>query len=280
MRKVFVVLFGLILSGFMMSCSDDSTTPTPPDFEIATASLPGGWTCTPYKVELEATGGKTPYMWAIADGSDPLPAGLSITADGEIVGMLDVAGEWTITVQCTDNSDTPKIETQELTVSIDVPANPSLGIYFDGEATVCSANTQAFNMLDCYVYILLDAESIDCCRATEFMIDLADMDGNSLEAGTDYAIVNVSYPSHVSITIGDPFAGVSVAFSRPMYNFGPVHVLSYDLMLLEDLNELSFVFHPSPNSEQTQPSIATCDEGYPIVEVTGRQAAVNFNVTQ
>lgn len=282
MRKVFVVLFGLILSGLMMSCSDDSTTPappTPPDFEIVTASLPVGWTCTPYTVELEAVGGKAPYNWAIADGSDPLPEGMSMTAEGEIVGLLDVAGEWIITIQCTDNSDTPKIETQELTITVDVPANPSLGIYFDGEATVCSANTQAFNMLDCYVYILLDAESIDCCMATEFMIELTDADGTSLEIGTDYAIINVSYPQNVSITMGDPFTGLSVAFNRPMYNFGPVHVMSFDLMLLEDLNELSFIFQPSPHAEETAPSIATCDDGYPIVEVTGRQAAVNFNIT-
>ena len=281
MRKVFVVLFGLILSGFMMSCSDDSTTPTPPtppDFEIVTASLPVGWTCTPYQVELEATGGKTPYNWVLADGSDPLPEGLSMTAEGEIIGLLDAAGEWIIMVQCTDDSDTPKIETQELTISVDVPANPSLGIYFDGDAAVCSANTQAFNMLDCFIYILLDTESIDCCMATEFMVDLTDLDGNSLEVGTDYAIVNLNYPQHVSITMGDPFSGVSVAFSRPMYNFSPVHVASFNLMLLEDMNELSFVFRASPTAEETQPSVATCDDGYPIVEITGRQAAVNFNV--
>ncbi len=283
MRKVFIVLFGLILSGFMMSCSDDSTTPTPPtppDFEITTASLPVGWTCAPYKVELEATGGATPYSWAVADVSDPLPEGLSMTAEGAIVGLMNVAGEWIISVQCTDNSDTPKIETQELTITIDVPANPSLGIYFDGDATVCSANTQAFNMLDCFVYILLDAEGIDCCMATEFMIDLTDLDGNSLDAGTDYGIVNVNPGQYISVSMGDPFTGLSIAFSRPMYNFGPVHVLSFDLILLEDLNDLSFVFQPNPTSEQSQPSIATCDEGYPIVEVTARQSAVNFNVTQ
>lgn len=282
MRKVFVVLFGLILSGFMVSCSDDSTTPTPPtppDFEITTASLPVGWTCAPYKVELEAVGGSAPYNWAIADGSDPLPEGLSMTAEGEIVGMMDAAGEWTITIQCTDDSDTPNIDTQELTITVDVPANPSLGLYFDGDASVCSANTQAFNTLDCFVYILLDTENVDCCMATEFMIDLTDLDGNPLEVGTEYAIVNVTYPDHVSVTMGDPFSGISVGFNRPMYNFGPVHVMSFDLMLLENLNELSFVFQPSPSSEWSQPAIATCDEGYPVVEVTPRQAAVNFNVT-
>ncbi len=281
MRKVFVVLFGLILSGFMVSCSDDETTPTPPtppDFEIVTASLPVGWTCTPYRAGLEATGGRAPYTWTLAVGSDPLPAGLSMTAEGEIIGMLEDAGEWTITIECTDASDTPKWDTQEYTITVDIPANPSLGIYFDGDATVCSANTQAFSMLDCYVYILLDAQSIDCCMATEFMIDLTDVDANALDVGTDYAIVNLSYSRNVSLWMGDPFSGVSVAFSRAQYNFSPVHVLSFDLMLLENMNQLSFVFRANPSAEETQPSIATCDTGYPIVEVTGRQSAINYNV--
>jgi hypothetical protein len=283
MRKVFVVLFGLILSGFMVSCSDDSTTPTPPtppDFGIVTASLPVGWTCTPYHVALEATGGRVPYTWALADGSDPLPEGLSMTAEGDIIGLLDVPGEWTITIQCTDNSSTPKIETQDYTITVDIPANPSLGIYFDGEATECSANTQAFNMLDCFIYVVLDPQGIDCCMATEFMVELTDIDGNDLGAGTDYAIVNVSYPQHVSIPWGDPFTGISVGFNRPMFNFGPVHVMSFDLMLLEDMNELSFVFEARPGGEYDQPTIATCDMGYPIIEITGRQAAVNYNVSQ
>jgi hypothetical protein len=281
MRKVFVVLFGLILSAFMVSCSETTTpTPRPQTFEIVTASLPAGCTCTPYHAKLEATGGKTPYTWALADGSDPLPAGLSMTAQGEITGLLDAAGEWTVTVQCTDDSDTPKTDSQEYTISIDVPSNPSLGIFFDGGATVCSANTAAFSLLSCYVYIILDAESVNCCMATEFMIDLQDADGNSLEAGTDYGIVNVTYPSSVSIHTGDPFSGISIAYKIPQFSTSPVLAMSFDLMLLENLSELSFVFGPDPASDQTQPAVAICDQFHSIVEIAGRNAAVNYPITQ
>jgi hypothetical protein len=278
MRKVFVVLFGLVLGMSMISCSEDSTNPIPrpSEFDIVTATLPVGWTCAPYNVELEATGGSAPYTWSLAVGSDPLPEGLSMTAEGDIVGLLEVAGEWTITVECTDDASTPHTDTQELTISVDVPANPSLGLYFDGDATVCNASTGMFDMLDCFVYIVLDAQSIDCCTATEFQIDLVDGDGNSLEIGTQYAVVNLEYPRN-TIQMGDPWAGISIAYTSEQYEmYGPILAVSFDLMLMEEINELSFVFGPHPDTNENQPAIATCEQGYPKVEVTPRPAAVNY----
>lgn len=289
MRKVLVVLTGLILSCFWFSCSEDSTTtppPTPPEFDITTVTLPVGYTCSPYKVQLEAVGGSGPYNWGLAVGSDPLPAGLSMSADGEIVGVIDEAGEWTITVACEDNSDTPNTDAQELTINVEVPANPSLAVFFDGDATICNGETVLggpWGWLDCYVYIMLQDSDVGCCTATEFMLRLTDADGVDLEAGTDYNIVSEYTDfSHVAIKDGTLFSGISIAFHHGMYSFEPIIVASFTLMLNPDLEDLTFEFAPDPYAQggHTRPIITTCDDGFPIVEVDGRTAAVNYNVTQ
>ncbi|RKZ07759.1 hypothetical protein DRQ05_02615, partial [bacterium] len=191
MRKVLAVLVGLILASFIAACSEDSTTPTPPapnpsELNISTATLPGGQTCSPYNVSLEATGGTAPYTWSLADGSDPLPSGLSLTSDGKIVGVIDSEGQWTFTVKCTDNSDNTAEHTY--TVSVEEPTTPSLAVYFDQSATVCNTSTQAYAPLDCYVYIIPDEQTANCARACEYKLRLTDADGQDLESGTQYGI--------------------------------------------------------------------------------------------
>lgn len=58
--------------------------------EITTASLPAGTVGTAYSADLQATGGKTPYSWALKSGT--LPPGLSLSAAGAITGTPTVAG--------------------------------------------------------------------------------------------------------------------------------------------------------------------------------------------
>lgn len=278
MRKVFVVLMGLMLSVLVMSCSDDDSTvtptPEPADFEITTATVPVGYTCSPYTMQFEAVNGLEPYTWSLAVGSS-LPDGMSISADGEIVGMLEAPGEWTFTIECTDaNSETVSMP---YTLTVDVPSNPSLAIFFDGDATVCSANTSAFTQLDCYVYIMLEGSEVGCTRACEFMLTLTDKYGASLETGTQYGIVNVTHPDHVALTMGDPFNGIAISFNRPMFSPDPIHVASFGLLLMQNLEDLNFNFEPAPSSGLL--GIATCDDGYPTMQVNGRKAAVNYEMT-
>ena len=277
MRKVLAVLVGLILASFFAACSEDSTTPTPPapqpsEFEITTAELPAGLTCTPYNVSLEATGGTAPYTWSLAEGSDPLPSGLTITPDGRIKGVIDSEGEWTFTVKCTD-SESNSVE-QTYTVSVGAPENPSIAVFFDTEATVCNTETQAFAPLDCYVYITFDAEQCNCAKACEYKLRIVDAEGNDLEDGTQYGIMELTYPDWVNLTLGVPFSGVAISFSRPMYGPDPVLITSFKLILLENLDELAFKLEPNPTGGHL--GIATCDDGYPIVDVTGRTAVINY----
>ncbi len=277
MRKVLAVLVGLILASFIAACSEDSTTPTPPapqpsQLQITTADIPAGLTCSPYNISLEATGGTAPYTWSLAEGSDPLPSGLTITPEGKIKGVIDSEGEWTFTVKCTDSEDNTVEHTY--TVSVTVPSDPSISVYFDDTATECSASTEAYTPLDCYVFIEFDNESVSCARACEYKLRITDAEGNDLESGTQYGILNLSYPEWVNLTLGVPFGGVALSFDRPMYGPDPVLVTSFSLLLLEDLDELTFKLEPNPATGQL--ALATCDEGYPTIDVQGHEAAINY----
>ncbi len=277
MRKVCVVLMGLILSSLFIACSEDSTTVTPPapEFGITSDSLlPVGYTCTPYTAELAASYGTEPYIWTLADGSDPLPAGLTLAEDGTISGLLEETGEYTFTVLCTDNSDTPKTDEITVTVSIEVPSNPSFAVFFDGGAQVCSANTSAFTELDCYVFVMSEGTDYFCITATEFMLIITDGDGVPLDPG-QYFYINTEFPQYVSVTMGNLVNGISIAFSHGMVNPTAIHVASFSLLLAENLDELSFTFEPHPASDFL--GVAGCDISHTEQSVAGRKAAINYN---
>jgi hypothetical protein len=278
MRKVFVVLIALSLSGLFISCSDDNTSVTPqPSFEILTSELAQGYTCTPYSFTLEANGGTPPYTWSLDAGSS-LPAGMTMSSDGKISGMLEAAGEYPISVVCVDAAGTPHQATRNLSLSVAVPSNPSIAIFFDGDATNCSAQTLAFSALDCHVFIMLDDSQVDCATATEFKISMVDQDGNPLGLGSQYAHSYVSFPDYVALTMGDPFSGIAVSFDRGQYSSftGPIPVANFGLLLLEDMSNIAFKISGNPSAESDRPTIASCDAQRSIIEVDGRGAAVNF----
>jgi len=54
---------------------------------ISTATLPSGPLGASYSQTLAATGGASPYTWALA--SDGLPTGLSLSSDGRHIGHAD-----------------------------------------------------------------------------------------------------------------------------------------------------------------------------------------------
>src|ERR1700685_98217 len=69
-----------------------------PDVAITTASLPNGTVKTAYSAAIEASGGCTPYKWAIASGA--LPAGVTADASSATTS-LHLAG--TPTTAATDS---------------------------------------------------------------------------------------------------------------------------------------------------------------------------------
>jgi hypothetical protein len=287
MRKVLIVLTGLVLSALLVSCSEDDTsvtpTPTPGDLEIVTATVPTGYTCTPYVLTLEATGGTPPYTWSLATGS-VLPTGFSLSANGEILGLVEDIGSFSFTVECTDNAGTPVTVDQDYDLNIEVPANPSLAIFFDESASLCNGVAdQPYlgigTFVDCHAFIMLSGSEINCTRGCEFMVTVLDVDGNELEHGTDFLYINFSTPSDM-MYVGSLESGIGIVKSggAPLYGPNPIRMASFSLLLLEEFEDLSFEFRPNPSAiyPAARPTIATCDEGYPLVEVDGRAAAVNW----
>lgn len=280
MRKGFVLFAGLVLLSMLAACSDD-TTPTPPkpsvDFEITTTAVPVAYTCSPYNTTFAVQGGTAPYTWTLAEGT--LPAGIVLTDDGRISGVMTAAGDFSFTVRVTDSSPTPESVDKAFDMSVDVASNPSLAVFFDGSATTCTSTTLSWTPVSCYVFIMLDEESVNCAQACEFKLRLTDENNMDLEAGTQYYVASVAdNPEYVAVTLGDLFSGIAYAFNRPMFGPEPVLVASFEIMLIEDLQNLSFKFEPNldPLTGNGSLGIATCDAGFPMVNATGREAAINY----
>jgi len=84
--------------------------------EVNTTSLPPPLTNTPYSATVKASGGATPYTWAVTKGS--LPAGLSLdTSTGGISGTPTTTGTSSFTVTVTDSLGSTAQATLSLSVS-------------------------------------------------------------------------------------------------------------------------------------------------------------------
>ena len=93
-------------------------SPGPPPLSITTTHLPDGVVNSAYSQTLAATGGITPYTWALAPGSGPLPPGLDpITPAGVISGTPTTEGTYPFTVQVTDNVLAEATKSLSITVS-------------------------------------------------------------------------------------------------------------------------------------------------------------------
>ena len=98
------------------SAPSNRVTPTAP-LAITTASLPAGRLSRFYSVSLKATGGLTPYTWALNSGT--LPPGLTLAASGTISGTPTRTGTYSFTVSVTDRATPPDVATSK-TLSITI----------------------------------------------------------------------------------------------------------------------------------------------------------------
>ena len=92
-----------------------------PALAITTLSLPAGFMGTAYNTTVTAVGGTTPYTFT-ATG---LPAGLSISAAGAIVGSPTAAGTTTATITVTDSTPGTHLTN---TANLSITINPGLAI--------------------------------------------------------------------------------------------------------------------------------------------------------
>lgn len=94
---------------------------------ITTTTLPDGEDDAAYSETLAATGGTTPYTWALDSGS--LPPGLSLSSGGAITGTPTTPGPYSFTVEVTDaasGSDTQALSI-EVVAGVDITNAPGAG---------------------------------------------------------------------------------------------------------------------------------------------------------
>lgn len=93
----------------------------PPDLAIATSSLTNGSVGVAYSRTLMASGGVTPYLWAIIAGN--LPAGLTLNSQtGGISGVPITAGTFTFTARVSDAQNPADSATKSLSITVIQPA--------------------------------------------------------------------------------------------------------------------------------------------------------------
>ncbi|WP_267555751.1 putative Ig domain-containing protein, partial [Rhizobium rhizogenes] len=73
-----------------------------PTIALAPPTLPAGTAGTAYSQTMTASGGTTPYSYAITTGA--LPAGLTLSPAGVLAGTPTAAGNFNITITATDSS--------------------------------------------------------------------------------------------------------------------------------------------------------------------------------
>lgn len=73
---------------------------TCPNIVLSPAALPAGVTGASYSQSVNATGGTGPYSFVI--GSATLPAGLSLSSNGNLTGLPAAAGNFTFSIRATD----------------------------------------------------------------------------------------------------------------------------------------------------------------------------------
>ncbi len=78
----------------------NSVTVVAPAIILSPSTLPGGTTGVPYSQSVTASGGTTPYNFAVTAGS--LPIGLALTGSGVLSGTPTVAGTYGFTITATD----------------------------------------------------------------------------------------------------------------------------------------------------------------------------------
>jgi len=114
----------LVLSSTLLqSCGQapsggNNALPSPSPLSIATTGLPDGQVGALYTATLVATGGTTPYRWALTSGT--LPVGLALNAsNGAITGTPTAPVNGTpLTFQATDSGTSAQNKSVSLTVTI------------------------------------------------------------------------------------------------------------------------------------------------------------------
>ncbi len=116
MKMTAAVVVALALAGTSLGQSGASEGEK---IVIQTASLPKGFLRQPYRYQLEARGGITPFKWEVSNGA--LPHGITLSDDGILSGIPTEGGQFHFGVAATDSAKPPHQRTQALELDIVAP---------------------------------------------------------------------------------------------------------------------------------------------------------------
>ena len=108
------------------------STPSNP-LAVTTTSVPGAQSGSAYAYAIGASGGTTPYSWAVSAGS--LPSGFAMGNNGQLSGTTSQTGQFTFTALVTDASNNSASQSFSFSVSAPstpTPSTPTAG--YDGPA--------------------------------------------------------------------------------------------------------------------------------------------------
>jgi hypothetical protein len=102
MSGTFLFSVGFIDNSGFSTSANLSIIVQPASLQITTASLSNAIIGLAYTNQLAGSGGTTPYTWTIANGSQPLPAVLTLSTNGIISGVPAAGGTNSFIVRLTD----------------------------------------------------------------------------------------------------------------------------------------------------------------------------------
>ncbi|MHC4714654.1 MAG: putative Ig domain-containing protein, partial [Planctomycetota bacterium] len=211
----------------------------PDDLVVTTASLPDGTVGVPYSETLAATGGVTPYSWAVVSGS--LPAGLSLNSStGEISGTPTTEETANFTVEVTDSQTPADSDQQALSITINpgvAPLEITTTSLPDGQIDVAYSETlQATGGITPYSWAVISGSlpaglSLNSSTGeisgtpttggtSNFTVEVTDSDA---PPSTDQQALSIYVPDDLAVTTSSlPDGQIDVAYSETLAATGGV----------------------------------------------------------
>ena len=101
-----------------LTSTEAATVTIIPGPSLSLPAPPAGWTHTVYSDSLNESGGTSPFTWSVSSGS--LPAGISLSADGNLTGTPTATGTSSFTIKVTDANSQSATQAISITISAGV----------------------------------------------------------------------------------------------------------------------------------------------------------------
>lgn len=136
----------LMLAAITVAAAQDSKS----TLSITTKELPAATLWNRYTYQLQAEGGIEPYHWRVVIGS--LPRGLELQDSGQIIGVVNQAGELDFLIQATDRNGV-RSQPKKFTLAVEPPLRADWlkksqvsGTRIDGSVKVSNTSGRDFDL--------------------------------------------------------------------------------------------------------------------------------------